>query len=428
MIIALGCGQSEFPPNHLFRETSKPVAASPLVMDLDGDGKFEIVVGSFDGYIYLLDDSLRDLSGWPRLCNKTSIKDNRGKPQFCESGFYSSLTAWDIDLNGSLELFVASESGKLFGWHIRTHADAPLVVSGFPIDLDGLIRSSPTIVADSLIAIGGFEKMFVFDRHGNSAPGWPQKINGWAKATAAWCGDVLAISALTPGEKSRGYLYVWHLNGEIYPNFPITLRMDSESSPTLADLDNDGRVEIILGDDAGFLHVFTLDGSELPGFPRLAGDRIEASPAVVDFDGNNVLDILVGAADGYLYAWNAVGDVLLGWPVKIGGKIFSSVAIAEIYGDGKLAAVAGSTDRRLYGFHADGLLAPGFPMDCGDKIFSSPWVGDLDGDGQTDIVVGANNGIHRLCNIGKLGARPWPMSRGEAGHNGAIVTAPTFGL
>jgi hypothetical protein len=48
-------------------------------------------------------------------------------------------------------------------------------------------------------------------------------------------------------------------------------------------------------------------------------------------------------------------------------------------------------------------------------------VGDLDGDGRTDIVVGANNGVHRLCNIGKLGAAPWPMFRRDIRHSGAEV-------
>jgi hypothetical protein len=403
------CSQVEFPPNHLFRPTAEPVVASPLALDFNGDGKLEIAVGSVDGHFYLLDDSLHDLPGWPL---------------FSESGFFSSAAAWDMDLNNYPELLVASENGKLFSWQFRHGDFAPTPLLGFPIDLGGLIWSSPTIIADSLLAIGGFENMFVFDRRGNPAPGWPQKINGWAKATAAWHGDALAISTVTPGEKSRGYLYAWHLNGALYPNFPITLKMDSGSSPALADLDDNGSVEIILGDDAGSLHVFTLDGSELPGFPRLAGNRIEASPTVVDFDRDGMLDMLVGATDGYFHAWNAVGDKLLNWPVAVDGEIFSSASIAEIYDDGRLVAIVGATEHRFYGFYPDGSPAAGFPIDCGDKILSSPWVDDLDGDGQTDIVIGADNGIHRICNLGKLGACPWPMFRRDVRHSGAMGSTP----
>jgi hypothetical protein len=405
-LLALGCEQTKFPPGHLFFPTAKPIAASPLVTDLNRDGELEIAIGALNGEFYILDDSLRVLSTWPPFTEY-------------DQGFRSSAAAWDINHDNAPELFVATGDGKLWGWHPPAPTNAISLVKNFPIDLGSLIWSSPTIIADSLLAIGGFEKMFVFDRRGNFAAGWPQPFTNWAEATAAVHGDVIAMTTLLRGEASRGYLYAWHLNGELYSNFPINLKMDSNTSPTLADLDNDGRVDIVIGDDAGFLHVFTLDGSELPGFPRLAGNRIESSPTVVDLDANGLLDIIVGAADGYVYAWSAVGDVLLGWPVKTKDEVRSSAAVVDIDCDGRLNVIIGSMDHQLYVFHPDGSLAPKFPMDCGDKIISSPWVGDLDGDGQTDIVIGADNGLHRICNIGKLGATPWPMFRQNIKHTGA---------
>jgi len=406
------CEKTKFPANHLFYPTLRPIAASPLVIDLNRDGKLEIAIGSVNGDFYILDDSLRVISSWPQL---------ESKPSQNGRGFYSSAVAWDVDNDNHLELFVGSENGKLIGWQLDSLTAAPTFVKNFPIELGGLIWSSPTIIADSLIAIGGYEKMFVFDRDGNLAPGWPQPIRGWTEATAAWHDDLLAITTLIPGETSRGHLYAWHGNGARYANFPINLKMDSNTSPALADLDNDGRVEIIVGDDAGLLHVFTRDGSELPGFPRLAGNRIESSPTVVDIDQNGMLDIIVGAADGYVYAWSAVGDNLLGWPVKTNDEVRSSPSVADIYGDGRLVVIIGSMDNFLYAFNADGSPAKNFPIDCGNKISSSPWIGDLDGDAQTDIIIGADNGVHRICNLGNLGATPWPMFRRDIKHTGAVA-------
>jgi len=409
-VIALpACDQKKFPAGHLFHPTSKPVAASPLVVDFNHDGNLDIAISALNGEFYLLDDSLRLLSNF--LLEKTASRSR---------GFHSSAAAWDIDRDNSPEIFVGNESGKLLGWRFNTQAKAPAFLNNFPIELGSLIWSSPTIIADSLLAIGGYEKMFIFNHHANPAAGWPQPIKGWTEATAAWHGDVIAITTLIPGEASRGHLYAWHSNGTPYPNFPINLKMDSNTSPTLADLDNDRRVEIIVGDDAGFLHVFTLDGSQLPGFPRLAGNRIESSPTVVDLDANGLLDIIVGAADGYVYAWSAVGDVLLGWPVKTKDEIRSSPAVADIDGDCRLDVIVGSTDNHLHAFQVEGSPAPGFPINCGNKIFSSPWVGDLDNDGQTDIVIGADNGVHRICNLGRLGVTPWPMFRRNAQHTGAL--------
>jgi hypothetical protein len=406
------CEKTKFPANHLFYPTPRPVSASPLVVDLNHDGKLEIAIGFVNGDFYILDDSLRVITNWTQL---------EKKPGQNGRGFYSSAAAWDADGDNQPEIFVGNENGELIGWQYDSAATAPTSVNNFPVALGGRIWSSPTIIADSLIAIGGHEKMFVLDRHGNSAPGWPQPIKDWAEATAAWHDDLLTITTLIPGEDSRGHLYAWHLNGAPYANFPINLKMDSNTSPALADLDNDGRAEIIVGDDAGLLHVFTRDGSELPGFPRLAGSRIESSPTVVDLDANGMLDIIVGAADGYVYAWNSVGDILLGWPVKTNDEVRSSPSVAEIYGDGRLVVVIGSMDNFLYAFNSDGSSVSGFPIDCGNKISSSAWVGDLDGDSQTDIVIGADNGVHRICNLGKLGATPWPMFRRDIKHTGAVA-------
>lgn len=408
------CEKTKFPATHLFYPTPRPVSASPLVVDFNRDGKLEIAISAINGDFYILDDSLRVLASWPQPAEKPA---QNGR------GFHSSAVAWNVDGDDYPELFIGSENGKLIGWQLDSLTAAPAFVQNFPVELGGLIWSSPTIIADSLIAIGGHEKMLVYDRRGHPAPGWPQRIRGWTEATAAWHNDLLALTTLIPGEASRGHLYAWHLNGAPYANFPINLKMDSNTSPALADLDNDGRVEIIVGDDAGLLHVFTRDGSELPGFPRLAGNRIESSPTVVDIDQNGMLDIIVGAADGYVYAWNAVGDVLLGWPAKTNDEVRSSPSVAEIYGAGRLVVIVGSLDNFLYAFNADGSAATGFPVDCGNKISSSPWIGDLDGDAQTDIVIGADNGVHRLCNLGRLGATPWPMFRQNLQHTG-MAAAP----
>jgi len=413
VISLFACERTRFPANHLFYPTSKPVAAAPLVVDLNRDGKLEVAIGALNGDFYILDDSLRVLASWPPRAEKPAPNGR---------GFHASAVAWDVDNDDQLEIFVGSESGALIGWQLDSITAAPAFVKNFPVAIGGLIWSSPTIIADSFIAIGGFEKMFMFDRHANSVPGWPQPLKGWTEATAAWHDDLIAVTTLIPGETSRGYLYAWHLNGAPYANFPINLKMDSNTSPALADLDNDGRVEIIVGDDAGLLHVFTRDGSELPGFPRLAGNRLESSPTVVDIDQNGMLDIIVGAADGYVYAWNAVGDILLGWPVKTNDEVRSSPSVAEIYGDGRLAVIIGSLDNFLYAFNSDGALATGFPIDCGNKISSSAWIGDLDGDAQTDVVIGADNGVHRICNFGKLGAAPWPMFRRNVKHTGMAAS------
>ncbi len=407
-ICFLACQQTHFPADHLFRRTASETVSSPAAFDYDRDGHMEIVLGSFDGNCYLLDDTLRDLAGWP---------------QSCPDGFFSSPALWDADRDGAPEIFVGGNDGKLYGWHFNGTS-----VTGFPIVLGFRCWSSPVIVADSLLAIGGDEKMFLIDRKGQPVPGWPQTIQGWAAASPAWHEDLIALSTLTHGEASRGHLYAWHLSGAAYANFPLRLKMDSDSSPTLADVDHDQQVEIIVGDDGGFLHVFKLQGSELPPFPKLVGEAIQGSVALADLNRDKILDLVFGTTDGAIHVWNALGDCALGWPVRTGYEINGSPALIANE-NGEFRIVIGSGDHRLYVLRADGKNEEGFPVDCDAAIYSSPLVADLDGNGRREIVLGANNGIHLLKDVfspAQADANEWNMFRRNAQRTGALPERATL--
>lgn len=402
---------------HLFRPTARPVISSPIAYDFDRDGRLEIAVGSWDGYFYVMDDALRDQAGWPRASRR---------------GFFASPALADLDGEGTPEIVVGSEAGKLFAWRFDGR-DAP----SFPIDLGYPIWASPTILPGPRIAIGDYERMWLFDARGQVVAGWPQPLHGWPDATAAYRSGRLAVATLTPKDPSQGWLYLWDEAGRLAPGFPVELAKDSDSSPALADLDGDGRLWMIFGDDAGELHVVDEEGRERSGFPvRTAGPApdaptptpappggniysIEASPALADLDGDSRLEIVVGSWDGNLYIWRDNGQAFPGWPIRARDQIISSAALVDLDGDERLDIVVGSKDGRLYGWTTRGQALPGFPFELGAAVFSSPWVGDLEGDGRADVVVGANNGVHLLRDVGPLGALAWPTFHQNAQRTGA---------
>lgn len=405
---------TELAANHILRATAGPVIASPLVADLDGDGRQEIAVGSWDGYFYVLDTELRDEPGWPH---------------YSPRGYFSSPAATDLDNDGRLEIIVGSESGRVFSW--RSDGTA---LPGWPVDVRHRIWSSPTVLTGERIAILGAGQMFVLDAQGRPVKGWPQPALGWGDSTAAFNGQLLAIATLAEGVPpaflsafgitNAGVVHAWHPGGTSLPGFPVRLDSDSDSSPALADLDRDGSDEIIVGDDAGLLHVFGQDGRELPGFPRTTGSLIEASPAVADLDGDGSLDIVIGSWDGRMYAWDRYGRPLPGWPQQAGDQFISSAALVDLDGDDLPDVIAGSKDGFLYGWNGRGQPLKGFPVNLGAYVFSSPWVGDLDADGRADVVIGANNGIHLLRNVGPLGHVVWPKFHRDVRNTGWAEAGP----
>jgi outer membrane protein assembly factor BamB len=105
--------------------TIHAIEASPAVADLDGDGTFEIVVGSWDGRLYVWDDTGRALPGWPVQVDDQII---------------SSAALVDLDGDVALDIVVGSKDGHLYGW---THEAKPL--PGFPHDLGAPVFSSPWV-------------------------------------------------------------------------------------------------------------------------------------------------------------------------------------------------------------------------------------------------------------------------------------------
>jgi len=399
---------------HRFRATLKPVISSPVVGDVTGDGDLAIAVGSWDGYFYLVDTELNDLSGWPK---------------YSRDGFFASAALVDLDDDGALEIVVGAESGQLYAWH-HDGSDVP----GFPVDLGYQIWASPTVLEGPRIAMGSHQEMVLIDGQGLVTARWP--MQGWPVASAATDGPYLALTTLTPGNPSLGWGYVWTVDGAVLDGYPVELPMDSDSSPAIADLDGDGQPWFIFGDDAGWLHVLDRAGQQREGFPvRTEGPEpgqptptphppggnvhsIEASPAVADLTGDGRWEIVVGSWDGQLYVWDDKGQPLPGWPVGVDDHIIASAALVDVTGDGALDIIVGCKDGYLYGWTAGAEPLPGFPKDLGAPVFSSAWVGDLNGNGKADIVVGANNGIHLLRDVGTIGRAGWPMFGADIGRSG----------
>ncbi len=231
-----------------------------------------------------------------------------------------------------------------------------------------------------------------------------------------------------------------HDDADLLPGFPLELG-PGESSPTLADVDGDGTLEIVVGTSDGTVHVVDGYGSELPGWPARVGPmpgtdpgapgaHLESAPyaedgivparqgilggvATADIDDDGDMEILVSTLDGFLYVFTSSGSLETGFPVtrdpisdddvdethQYDPGIAAGPVPADLDGDGLLEIVLPAMDQKVYAWRPDGSRQPGFPVllatDASTdhnqgRIYSTPAVGDITGDGRPNIVVGSN--------------------------------------
>ncbi|HMS64977.1 MAG TPA: hypothetical protein PKD83_06950 [Ignavibacteria bacterium] len=135
------------------------------------------------------------------------------------------------------------------------------------------------------------------------------------------------------------------LNGKnLVNNYSIS---SVNSDPVLADINQDGRQDIIFIADNKVFAVNS-NGVLLDNFPFNLNKQIKSGIAVCDINNDNVFDLIFVTTDGNLYAYGANGKVVSGFPVMAGVNTSSSPAIANL--NDTLGILIYGNDGYLYAF------------------------------------------------------------------------------
>jgi hypothetical protein len=359
---------------------------APAVGDLDGDGTLEIVTTSGDRGVSAFHADGSAVTGWPQTCGADS--------------YLTTPVLADLDGDGKLDVIVVA-SAAAFGF-----ATSPAVGD---LDHDGW--------PDVVVGIGG--KVCAWNHQGAPLSGWPVSPTG------------------------SGSVHVLRQDGTEMPGWPQSANGLVVGAPALGDLDGDGNLDVVVGSfsavNGSVVHVWRHAGTPLPGWPVTTGPiEIPLSPALADLDGDGKLDVVLTTADDEIHAWQGDGRPLPGWPPP-GTRLpptqsevlVSSPVVADIDGDGRREVVAeGGTApvsgpfsvTKVHAFHRDATVVAGWPRLLSNGTNSSPALADVDLDGNVDLVIGSN-GVYvwRLPAPYTNGPLDWLMFRHDNQRTGAIT-------
>ena len=364
------------------------------------------------------------------LSVSTPPAEQSGFPIAMEVETSSHVAVGDIDGDGELDIVSAADAIYVWtagGEELRDGDNDPLTLGPF-IDLGetwtpagvtlGNVTTSPGL--EIIASCRSNKSIYVFQSDGSVAPGWPQLMSNWNWATPS-VGDLDQDGDLEIIVTSvDGRTYAWHHDGtELYDgdadpgtNGVFHIRPNewySYCSAALADIDNDGNLEVIISTKRSdqvndVLHALKIDTSEAPGFPvdlGLNGSSL-GSPAVADMDQDGFLEIVLITEDDNLYVINHDGSFHSPFPVPFvsqanqTGQSSPSPALGDFDQDGRLDMVVVSTlsttSAEMFVYDLDGNVLSGWPRSLPGSSESSPIVGDVTGDGGLDIIFGIGGG------------------------------------
>jgi hypothetical protein len=207
---------------------------------------------------------------------------------------------------------------------------------------------------------------------------------------------------------NEGVIHVYNIDGTELPGWPRYTAGIIFASPATGDIDNDGEVEIVVGlqyagnapdDRYGGLYAFDKNGDVEPGWPFEKGWNFCSSPSLADFDKDGDLEIVASRLGFYSYVVHHDGTLATGWPQQTTWNDYYSTIIGDINNDDipDIVTTAGDgfypsiySHGGVYAWEYDGTPIPGFPKVTDVDAQAPANIADIDNDGTIEIIASSN--------------------------------------
>lgn len=186
----------------------------------------------------------------------------------------------------------------------------------------------------------------------------------------------------------------------------------SDSPPSAADIDGDGRLEILHGEFGGYVLCLNAeDGSVAWELPVDTRSWIQTAPTLLDADADGALDLVVATwtldtADPNTIRAYRCSDRALLWSRPVAKVAYHGTAVSDLDGDGLPELAIGDYSGTLTVLNAeDGSTAWTVPSaGPGHTIGGPVSIGDLNGDGACEVVAAS---WYRMMALTRDGALLW---------------------
>jgi hypothetical protein len=367
-------------------------------IDLDGEKEIIFFTGSLI-QVYKPDGTVKE--GWPVFTGNDPLQ---GAPSI-----------GNIDDDPELEIIAHISFYNIRG-ELHAYDSDGTIKSGFPIIWpDGGPQKEPLLEnidedpeMEIISARYNWPTAFVTAYNGDGAldPFWENIELDYIPGSGCSSGDLDGDGVPEIIACSFWKLYAFNIKAELLDGFPFTYEQDvrnvSYSNPVIADIDEDGFNDIVVGTcnsepqtDAGAVYVIKNNGTVLNGWPQFVTRWLYAPVSVVDLDQDSHLDIIVGdqvlspTPDDYLHAWDKDGNNLQGFPVGSLEAINVQAMVGDFDGFPEFEIIV---DNNVTGgpyqiFEHDGTEFTFFTLNPqGATFFNSALLADINSDGNLNII------------------------------------------
>ncbi|MEK7727215.1 MAG: FG-GAP-like repeat-containing protein [candidate division KSB1 bacterium] len=402
-------------------------ALSPMLADLTGDGKLDIVVATTAGEILAWQaDGSKVIANnaTVAIAQESGVLVRMPKAIFATAtnGIEQPVGLTNISGDDRAEVLSLTTSGVLQVWAAQDQNQDGRADLVWEANLGSGSNSNIAVrtATKNIFCANIVGELFSFASNGTMR--WKTPLQK----------QVFGISLYPQGlliALESGFLFV-NDNGQVVST-PANVGLASNIFPktafAIADLDNDGVLEGFVGESEG--HLFFSSSNSARDFKNTIGGL-----ALGDINRDRRKEVVL-AAGNELFAFNANGVLAENFPLVIGkAKSFRSdynlaPILADVDGDGAQDVLVAGSEGNVFAFRFDGKPVKGFPLAMAGVGNGSLAVGDLDKDGKLELVGVSGNGYVHVWRLPESSSRSdWPMYHHDAAQTSfnAIEETPVI--